>query len=284
VRRDVVWSFLALAMSVHLATSAVAYGASSDDDLLGNIGQGPKTQPAPAPSSSPAAPPAGAPPPAAPPAAPKPVPAASEPAVDTSNPDIFDRIKAVPRKALLKRHRLELTPMFGLSLNDPYFQHLSMSGALVFYLHDAFGIGVGVDYLYLHARTSAIDDVRQSLTSVLGTFNMPKLFAHVDMYWVPIYGKVSLFDSGIVNFDLYASAGAGVATALGTVNPPEINVAIGQHYVIEQWLALRFEVRDHVFVDTQRANNTPRSSVQSYVMFMAGLSFYIPPTFEYTFQ
>jgi outer membrane beta-barrel protein len=193
-------------------------------------------------------------------------------------------VKAVPRKALLKSHRFELSPMIGLSLNDPYYQHYTLSGSAIFYPHDSFGIGIGIDWIYLHAPTGNIDAVRQSLTSVIAVVELPTLFAHLDLYWLPIYGKVSLFDSAIVNFDLYAAAGAGVATEFGTHNPPEVNVAIGQHYVLEQWLALRFEVRDHIFLDTQQANGIMQSSVQSYVVFMAGLSFFIPPTFEYSFQ
>lgn len=198
--------------------------------------------------------------------------------------EVYDRVKAVPRKALLKRHRVELAPMAGLSLNDPYYEHYTVSGSLIFYPHDAFGFGVGADYVYLHAPTSNIDTVRESLTSVIAAVDLPSLFAHVDLYWLPIYGKVSLFDTAIVNFDLYASAGGGMATAFGGHTRPEVTVAVGQHYVLEQWLALRFEVRDHLFLDTQQANGIMRSSIQSYVMFQAGVSFFIPPTFEYTFQ
>lgn len=206
------------------------------------------------------------------------------PSSDPNADGVVDRVKAVPRRDLLKRRRLELSPHTGVSLNDPYFVHLEFGGTLVFYPHDNFGIGIGADYFYAHPRTTNVDAVRLGLTSVLATFDLPVLMAHLDFYWLPIYGKVSVFNSWIVNFDLYASAGVGVATAFGTHTPMEANIAIGSHYALTQWLAIRAEVREHMFVDTQVANNIPRSSVQSYTMFLLGVSFFVPPTFEYSFQ
>ncbi len=195
-----------------------------------------------------------------------------------------DRIKAVPRKPVLKNGRLELLGGASLSLNDAYYQHFAFNGAAIFYPHDAFGIGVGVDYIYANARSSNIDVVRQTQTSVPAVFEAPKLFAHVDLYWVPIYGKVSLFDSSIVHFEFYGVAGAGVVSALGSRRPPEANVGLGQRFFLGDWLALRFEVRDHMFVDTLDVNQETRSDIQNYVLFVAGVSFFIPPSFEYSYR
>src|SRR5262249_50032388 len=122
-------------------------------------------------------------------------------------PASLDRIKAVPRKTMLKRERFELAPFASLSLNDAYYQHLAFSGSAVFYPHDSFGIGVGADWLYGHIKDHTLDTVRTSLTSVVAVLEQPWLFAHVDAYWIPIYGKLSLFDKTIVHFDLYTITG-----------------------------------------------------------------------------
>jgi outer membrane beta-barrel protein len=200
------------------------------------------------------------------------------------SPAAQDRIKAVPRKAVLKVGRIELAAFASFSLNDPYWQHFAASGSVVWYPHDAFGIGIGVDYLYAHARQSNLDVVRQSLTSVPAVFEKPRMFAHLDLYWIPIYGKISLANKWIVHFELYGTAGAGLATAFGERQPPAVNVGIGQRFFLSRWLALRFEVRDHLFVDTLTVGDRDRSDVQSYVMFMAGASFFIPPSFEYSYR
>ena len=211
-------------------------------------------------------------------------PAAPAPADDTASPAAQDKIKAVPRKAVLKVGRIELAAFATSSLNDAYWQHFAASGSVVWYPHDSFGIGVGVDYLYAPARQSNLDVERQSLTSVPAVFEKPRLFAHLDFYWVPIYGKISLANKWIVHFELYGTAGAGLATAFGERQPAAVNVGLGQRFFLSRWLALRLEVRDHLFVDTLTVSNQDRSDVQSYVMFMAGASFFIPPSFEYSYQ
>ncbi len=197
-------------------------------------------------------------------------------------PAALDRIKAVPKKRMLKRGRLELVPYAGASLNDAYYQHLSAGASLIYYLHDAFGLGVSADFMYLHARTHNLDVVRQTFTSVPAVFELPRLLTHIDAYWVPIYGKVSLFDSKIIHFDLYTTFGLGLAFA-GDRHPPAANVGVGQRFVLGDWLALHFEVRDHLFIDTQEVDQIPRSDIQSYVMFTAGLSLFVPPSFEYSY-
>lgn len=195
----------------------------------------------------------------------------------------LDRIKAVPRKALLKRHRFELSPSAMVSMNDAYYQHFAIGGSLIFYPHDAFGLGVGGEYLLLHAETDNVEAMSKNFIAVPAPFEQPWLFAHLDAYWVPLYGKMSLFAADIVHFDMYATAGLGAAFA-GEHRRPAINIGIGQRFVLGEWLALRFEVRDHLFIDTQTVNNLVRSDVQNFLLLQVGVSVFVPPTFDYTYE
>lgn len=293
--RRIVLSCLGAVLGFALMPTSPAY-AQADDDLLSGFDEpspsAPAEQPAPEPQ------PEAAPEPAQPAAAEQPAtetvqaaPAAApaaeapaQPAASTTSPATLDRIKAVPKKPILKINRVELAPFVSLSLNDAYYQHLAMGGSLVYYPHDAFAIGVGVDYLYLHAKTQNIDYVREGLTSVPGVLELPKAFGHLDFYWVPIYGKASIFDSDIMHFELYATGGAGVATAFDGRFLPAVNAGVGERVIFGDWIAFRIELRNHTFLDTQEVNSLPRSDIQNYTMLMAGLSFFIPPSFEYTFQ
>jgi outer membrane beta-barrel protein len=213
----------------------------------------------------------------------EPAPSPSPPGVDTDAPgQPADRIKAVPRKGLLKRHRLELTPAAAVSVNDPYYLHANVGGSAVYYPRDSFGVGVGAEYFYAHVGYASLTDVRRALTSVPPQFTPPSLLLHVDLYWVPLYGKVSLYDSGIAQFDVYGSVGAGMAKAFSGNSALEVNIGIGQHYVVAPWLSLRLELRDHLFIDTFVSNNQTGSSVQNYMLLSLGMSFYVPTTFEYS--
>jgi outer membrane beta-barrel protein len=257
-----------------IATASVARAQSNADDILDNLGEAPKVKTAAeAPTVEPET---------TTKATSKP--AAELKASDKTPPAVnIDRIKAVPRKAMLKRHRLELTPFFSMSLNDAFYQHYAASGTLVFYPHDAFGIGLGVDYIFAHAETTNLDAVRQDLVSVPAIFELPSMFAHLDAYWIPLYGKLSLFNSDIIHFDIYTVAGFGAAFA-GSRHPPEANVGVGQRFVFGDWLAMRLEVRDHFFVDSQEVNGLPRSDIQNYVLVALGVSMFVPPSFDYGAQ
>ncbi|MEM6531892.1 MAG: outer membrane beta-barrel domain-containing protein [Myxococcota bacterium] len=196
----------------------------------------------------------------------------------------LDKIKAVPRKAVLKKGRLELAPFASLSMNDPYYQHLAAGGSVVYYPHDSFGFGIGIDYLYANVETGNVDAVRQGLTSVPAQFEQPQLFGHFDLYWVPIYGKVSLFDRNILHFEFYGTGGLGVASTLDDDGlQPAANFGIGQRMFLSDWLAFRIEGRNHVYVATQTVNRIERSDIQSIFMLYLGASFFIPPSFEYSF-
>ncbi|MEK7706095.1 MAG: hypothetical protein AAB426_14135, partial [Myxococcota bacterium] len=101
----------------------------------------------------------------------------------------LDRVKAVPRKPVLKRGRVELSLAPALSLNDAYYHHYAGNASLIYYLHDALGLGVGVDYMVAHVSTGNTDVIREAMTAVPAVFEPPQMFTHLDMYWVPIYGK-----------------------------------------------------------------------------------------------
>ncbi|MEZ4272646.1 MAG: outer membrane beta-barrel domain-containing protein [Myxococcota bacterium] len=196
------------------------------------------------------------------------------------DPAVLDKVKAVPRKPVLKKHRVELTPFFGVSLNDAFFTHMAVGGTAVFFAHDNFALGVRGQWLFAHPETDNVEVVRTSQISVPAVFDKPKIFGSLDFYWIPIYGKLSLFNRAIVPFDFYLLAGLGFAQA-GDNTRPAMNWGVGQRFMLADWMALRFEVFDQIYLDTQLVNDQPRSDVQNFLMVQVGLSLFLPPRFEY---
>src|SRR5579871_1617312 len=45
-----------------------------------------------------------------------------------------DRVKAVQRKVYLKKSRFEISPMVGVSVNDPYYSKFALTGMAAYYL------------------------------------------------------------------------------------------------------------------------------------------------------
>jgi outer membrane beta-barrel protein len=290
-------SGITVAISLLVAVPARAENKKSGDDLLEQMG----STPTPAPPKPDGAPSKGQKPaPAAQPATDTPTAvetvkaisgggvsaaaAATPPAQEAKGATDAapgDRVKAVPKKPLIKRGRLELAAFPSLSLNDAYYEHLGISGSAVFYPQDSFGIGSGGVYFYDHLHTNNVTVVRKTLTAVPAAIDLPKLFAHLDFYWVPIYGKVSVFAGEIAHFEIYATSGFGVATAFGGRYPLSGDAGLGTRVKLLDWLAVRMEVRDTFFVDRLEVNGVARSDLQNYVLFMLGASFFVPPSFEY---
>jgi len=201
--------------------------------------------------------------------------------VDAGTAARLDRVKAVQRKPVIKALRAELTPIFAVSLNDSYFTHLIVGAGAAFYLHDSFGIGLRGAYFLAHPRSNKQRVIRIGQTAVPATFDLPTALGSFELHWVPIYGKIALINSLIVPFDLFLTSGVGFVTTDTNVRP-SFSAGVGQRFMVNDWMAIRIEVNDTVFNDTQTVNGQPRSDLQNYVMFNAGFSFFIPPTFDYT--
>ncbi len=197
-----------------------------------------------------------------------------------TNGRIVDRVKAVQKKPVLKRTRVELSPFAALGINDPFYTHVAAGGSLTFFPHDNFGIGLTMTYFLAHPKTSAHQVIRLGQKSVPAEFNLPRYFVGADLHWIPIYGKVSLFNSAITPFDLYIVAGGGIANT-GVDTRLSSNIGIGQRFFIGDFLAFRIELRDYMYLDTLRVDGQLRSDIQNYVLLQLGVSLFVPPSFEY---
>lgn len=197
------------------------------------------------------------------------------------DPTTLDRVKAVPRKPVLKVLRLEIAPMFSVSINDAFFTHLTVGGNVVFYPHDSFGIGLSGTYFLANIKSDNQRVVRVGQTAVPAVFNHPTGGGTLDLYWNPIYGKISLANSAIIPFDIYAVVGVGAMVAGPNVRP-SFKAGLGQRFFVNEWFGLRIEVVDMVYNDTQQVNNQTRSDIQNFIMFNIGATFFVPPSFDYS--
>lgn len=198
---------------------------------------------------------------------------------DAGKRKLSDRIKSVERKAFLKKKRVEIFPQFGLSLNDPFFQHMLLGGAVGFHVADSLSFELRGGAVLASIKSSAIRFVRTETDSLLKNPPELKYHADLDVLWAPIYGKVALFSEGILHFDTYITAGPGIfGTDAGLA--PAVNFGIGQRYFITDWLVARLEVRDYVFLDSRN----DESNMRQNVVLGFALSGFFPTTFEYEYQ
>ena len=90
----------------------------------------------------------------------------------------------------------------------------------------------------------------------------------------PIYGKISWFTWAVLNFDLYAIAGAGFVSYTGIEDGSSVmgNVGLGTRVFINEYLAGKIEFRDYIY---NRKFATDTKVLHNYSL-IAGLSVFIP--------
>ena len=192
---------------------------------------------------------------------------------------LSDRVKAVQRKAFLKRHRLEVFPHFALDLNDPFFQHFIVGASVGFHLADSLSLEARGGAVVGSFEQSAIRFVRTETGSLLENPPEFRWHADLDLLWAPLYGKISLFSEGILHFDTYLTVGPGVFATDAAVNPA-VNIGIGQRYFLTDWLVARIELRDYIFLDARNGE----SDLQNLLILGFALSGFFPTSFEYDYQ
>lgn len=208
-----------------------------------------------------------------------------------------DKVKVVKHKYFLKGGRFEATPVFGMSINDPFKTRYPVGAHLVYHIGENFGIGLTGLY-NLNMKSSDVTIIRKSGAAPDVTDLMYN--AHLDFYFSPIYGKMAIMSNIVLNFDIFIAGGVGVMgadipdetgmAALST-NPLDSasgmvvagNVGLGGRLFLTKWLALSLEVRDYIY--SMRLTNVSDgniSDIQNLVVPFIGVSFYMPFNFEYS--
>jgi outer membrane beta-barrel protein len=214
-------------------------------------------------------------------------PAKAGPILPFSEKDVAlgDKVKAVQRKGFMKKGRVELAPIFAMTVNDAFYQKFGYGLRLAYNVHDAFAIAVrGTKYAKL--RT---DNVREGKLA----FQSQLLNSDIDQQimlggvWSPIYGKASVLQSRIIHFDLFLQAGFGLVWS-STSGPP---LSQGPHAAADLGGGLRFYPKDWLafelgllatFYPDQPVAQLPATTQRVFVM-NVGMSFFWPFGFDYVY-
>jgi outer membrane beta-barrel protein len=221
-----------------------------------------------------------------------------------TKPVSWSDIVTVIRKPFLKLSRWELLPMVGTTLNDNMIRHYSMGAEINYYLTDVLSVGLEGQYYVKNFREPFDLVARQARR--LPTVNKYNFSAALNFHYVPVYGKFAVLDKKIVTWEVAFTAGIGATQS--EVIPRDTrfpgftnilitpNVGASMRFFLFKWLTVSLGVRDYVFIDkfeptnreigmnetADEAKENADSSLINNVMFQIGVSFWIPPSFEYT--
>jgi outer membrane beta-barrel protein len=213
----------------------------------------------------------------------------------------WEDIVVVVRKPFLKVRRLELLPTWGLTMNDNIIRHVQFAGAINYFLTDVLAVGVEGQY-YIKDLREPYDLVARQARR-LPTVNQYNHGAALNFHYVPIYGKFAIFDSKIIHWETFFTAGVGFTESEVIPRDPAFqpfknflitpNVGASMRFFVTKFLTVNAGVRDYIFVDKYEAVGRTEvngdaakanadSSLINNVVFQAGVSFWFPTSFEYT--
>ena len=232
---------------------------------------------------------------------------AAERDTPTRTEEAHEEIFAVQQIYALRINRVELTPSFSASLNDPFYSHNGVGLGLNFWFTNVLAVGLSfIWYEGLGIESDINFQVRRS-TRLAVPINEYQLGAHLSFTYVPIYGKFAMFNEFIFQYDAYVMGGVGLMrTRPIPVVDPEVrrfefgeriafNVGLGLRVFVTRWLAIFAEVRDYMYLETLESldvalgvdRDNPATWTQSSPAFVnnvtahIGLAIFVPFEFDY---
>jgi outer membrane beta-barrel protein len=145
-----------------------------------------------------------------------------------------------------------------------------------FHVLEELSIGVSGEWLAAFETSVPVTGGEQTTRR----YNHPVFGARLDVSWAPLYGKLSLMAESVLHFDSYITASGGV---LGpSRDNPEFcwGGAVGQRYFVNEWIAVRWEVRTQFFELKRQPARDNSKSLQIMLTGALGVSFFLPTEVE----
>ena len=201
-----------------------------------------------------------------------------------------DKIPPVSGRLFFKKHRFEVSPTFNVSFGDAFFQKLGLGLKADYHIFDSFSVTAHLLYNFnLTSRAVSVCDSSGECTSpeVDSMTNVPGrlgLLAGLGLSWTPLYGKLSLMAEHVLHFDFGLTGGIDGIQYSAPMNSEfegAKKFAFGGHVgllfrlVFNNWIALRFELRDYIYKGATVTLGDSTSKIENQIMFEIGLSFFL---------
>jgi outer membrane beta-barrel protein len=219
----------------------------------------------------------------------------------SGGPSYWRDIKVVPRKLILKQQRVELMPVFGVTLNDNLIRHYLLGAGVHYHITDVLAFGLsGHYYLYNLTDRNYLVGLQQR---VLPTLNKYIFAATVDASYMVAYGKFAVHNAWILQFGAFLTGGVGVTMTevipRNAAHEPwqnynvTVQVGVGFRLFIFKWLTFWAAVKDYMMPDKyepgdrtepdgeEAKKNGEWRFINNFVV-QLGITFFLPPDFKYT--
>ena len=227
--------------------------------------------------------------------------------------EVAEEIYAVQQIYALRLKRVELGASAAFNLNDPYVSHPAAALSLNYWWTNVLAFGVNFlwyDWSFFpRVDPTATKDLPffvQRSTRLGVPITQWQMAANLNFTYVPFYGKFSMFNKFIFQWDSYLVGGVGFMRTRPIPRfDPEVrefdyefrasfNVGLGIRVFLTRWLAMYGEFRNYMYlekfentqVDPLRRTDKSTwfakgSTFTNNTMVHFGLTFFFPTKFEY---
>ena len=185
--------------------------------------------------------------------------------------DLFaKRARRDVRERLFQQtNRHELTLQGGYYASDLFDGTYVLGGAYGYHMTEDFS--VEASFAWTRMKSAGGPELERTFSLLAGKSPRELLF-DADLVWDPAHGKLRL-GGGIVHFDLYFAAGAGVIDSVLS-NDIAGNGGLGLKFFVGRAMAVRVDLRDHAY----RQQLLARKEWVNDVTTMVGIGIFLPVT------
>jgi outer membrane beta-barrel protein len=223
--------------------------------------------------------------------------------------EVAEEIYAVQRMYVLRNGRFELAPSLAFTVNDPYVSHPALAVGLNYWVTNV--LAVGASFLWYQGIESESDlnfSVRRS-TRLAVPITEYQLGAHLNFTYVPIYGKFTMFNEAIFQWDSYLVGGVGMMRTrpVAVVDPAirsfdfdwrvAFNAGIGLRVFVTKYFTIFGELRDYIYLEklenlqvelgqARREETTwidQEATLTNNVTVHMGITLFFPFSFDYRY-
>ncbi len=190
----------------------------------------------------------------------------------------FSDVVVLQRRFMPKTGRISLSSSTSFILSSEFFLNPGLELHFAYHFLEKHGIELS-GYYVLSFRRGVTGDFKTIELRADEVNPITNGFLGLTYKWMPVYGKIALYDRQILAFDTFLNIGGGMST-LSIKNSrnqivwePTFVAGIGQVFAITRDLGLRWDLRWHL---TFRLTNDPTSGFLSDFPFSIGLTYYYP--------
>lgn len=203
----------------------------------------------------------------------------------------------VRRKLLYRSTRVELAPLFGFTLADPFTRNGIAGLSANFHLTNEFAIGITGGLGVIQSPTDLRNNMDEALNAGSNRgadrigYSHVGWLASLEGSWVPMFGKFSILDSMTVNYDMHLIFGAAFIGQAAQSAAPGLEVTdtslignkvaptvgIGFRFFVSDFMSVNLQLRDFIYSRAEFGDGTTSTTrLSNNFMLSLGLSFFLP--------